>query len=49
MQNLDCLDGISTTCIYQLLLHSSNPLTGRTGRLHIFQTFVPSHRAQVFT
>ena len=22
---------------------SSNPLTGRTDRLHIFQTFVPSH------
>ena len=27
---------------------SSNPLTGRTDRLHIFQTLVPSHRAQVF-
>ena len=27
---------------------SSNTLTGRTGRLHIFQTLVPSYRAQVF-
>ena len=27
---------------------SSNPLTGRTDRLHIFQTLVPSYRAQVF-
>ena len=35
--------------IYQLFLHSSNPLTGRTGRLHICQTLVPSCRAQVFT
>ena len=26
---------------------SSNPLTGRTDRLHIFQMLVPSHRAQV--
>ena len=23
-------------------------LTGRPGRLHIFQTLAPSHRAQVF-
>ena len=45
---LDCLDSLSTTCIYQLLFHSSNPLTGRTGRLHIFQTLVPTYRAQVF-
>ena len=28
---------------------SSNPLTGRTDRLHIIQTLVPSHRAQVFS
>ena len=28
---------------------SSNTLTGRTGRLHIFQTLVPSYRAQVFS
>ena len=27
---------------------SSNTLTGRTGPLHIFQTLVPSYRAQVF-
>ena len=47
------LSGLSRQHIHYVhipaLLHSSNPLTGRTGRLHICQTLVPSYRAQVFT
>ena len=46
---LDSLDGLPSQFVHMIpAFTSSNTLTGRTGRLHIFQTLVPSYRAQVF-
>ena len=46
----DTLSGRPTQFVHMIpAFTSSNTLTGRTGRLHIFQTLVPSYRAQVFT
>ena len=47
---LSGLSGRPTQFVHMIpAFTSSNTLTGRTGRLHIFQTLVPSYRAQVFT
>ena len=46
---LSGLSGRPTQFVHMIpAFTSSNTLTGRTGRLHVFQTLVPSHRAQVF-
>ena len=47
---LSGLSGRPTRFVHMIpAFTSSNTLTGRTGRLHIFQTLVPSYRAQVFS